>query len=1204
MGLSAAQSLVMSIFVVKGSNISSPIDAISLIGSDNGTQTVNVVSPGITTSDANDLLIGFVKVSAGAVFTSGLGFTPQPAASSNFLDAESGSASSPGNYSATFTLDSQQTWQSVVVAAANNQTQTGLSWIASTDTGGTISNYLVERCQGVNCVNFAQIGTVPAPTTIFNDKGLIASTTYNYRVRAQDSNSILGPYSNVATLVTPATIPSLPGNLTATAISNTQINLSWTPSTENGGTVSQYLVERCQGPGCTGFTQVGTATGTGYNDAGLNSGVSYTYRVRAADAAGHLSPYSNSTSATTQVSSATIRYVQGSYATPQTAQSTVSVPFTSAQIAGDLNVVVVGWNDSVATVSSVIDTMGNTYTLVVGPTLVSGFESQSIYYAKNIVAAAAGANSVTVKFSTAAAFPDVRILEYGGADPLNPLDGTSANSGNSATSSSIVTTTNSTDLIFAANIVQSATTGPGSGFTTRLLTTPDNDIAEDQMVTAVGSYTATAPVVSSQWIMQVVAFRTSSGSPTPSVNLSTTSVSFGSVLTGNTSGPQPVTLTNVGTAQIVINSITISGGNANDFAQTNNCVSPLPPNSSCTINITFTPSNTGPRNSTVQIADNAPGTPQTISLSGTGTGLSVTPRASVVTFTQTQQFTATAGVAWAVDGLVGGSASTGTITSAGLYTPPQAVGVHTVTGTTTQGQAANATVYISNFAGTFTYHNDNLRTGQNNSETVLSPANVNPTQFGKLFSYSIDGIVFASPLYVAGVNIPGNGVHNVVYVATEHDSVYAFDADGLIGSPLWHVSFLKSGVTTVPCADVGECGDIPTEIGITSTPVIDPASNTIYVVAKTKEGSSYVQRLHALDVTTGAEKFGGPVSLAASVTGTGSGSIGGKVAFDPLRENQRPGLLLSNGVIYMAFGSHGDNSPWHGWVLGYNATTLQQVLAYNATPNGSGGGIWQSGGGLATDATGSLYFTTSNGDFDVDTGGIDYGDTIEKLSTSGSVVDYFTPHDQLNMSVNNLDFGSAGPVLLVDQTGGFYPHLLISAGKGGTIYVVNRDNMGHYNPNNDNQIVQSLVGGLPNGGAEAGNFSAPVYFNGYVYFAAVNDSVRAYQLTNGLLSTTPTSMSTGIYPIRGGALAASSNNNTNGILWVIQTNGSDPNNVNAPGALFAYDANNLANELYDSTESGSRDTMDLAAKFSIPLVANGKVFIGSQTKLTVYGLMP
>jgi hypothetical protein len=895
---------------------------------------------------------------------------------------------------------------------------------------------------------------------------------------------------------------------------------------------------------------------------------------------------------------AIIGYVQGNYATPQVTQTSVPVKFNSAQIGGDLNVVVVGWNDSTATVSSVTDTAGNAYTLAVGPTIISGVESQSIYYATRVAAAAAGANTVTVTFSTGASYPDIRILEYSGADPVSPVDVAGFANGNSSTSSSAVTTTNPTDLLFAANMVQSVTGGPGSGFTSRLLT-PDGDIAEDRMVTATGSYSATAPTNGGQWIMQVVAFRTPSGSTTPVVNLNTTSINFGSVMNGNSSSPQPVTLSNLGSAPLTISSIAILDGNTGDFAQTNNCGSTLAVNGTCTINVTFRPTTTGQRGSWVTITDNAPFSPQTIALLGTGTGFGVTPSASVLTFNMTQQFTASGSVTWSVDGVVGGSSTSGTINSTGLYSPPHSIGSHTVTATTSQSQAS-ATVYISNYPGTYTFHNDNLRTGQNNNETVLTPANVNPVQFGKLFSYSIDGIAFASPLYVADVNIPSGGLHNIVYVATENDSVYAFDADGLSTTPLWHVSFLKSGVTTVPCADVGECGDIPTQIGITSTPVIDPTSGTIYVVAKTKEGTSYVQRLHALDITTGVEKFGGPVVLAASVPGTGTDSSGGKEPFNSLRENQRTGLLLSNGVIYFAFGSHGDQSPWHGWVLGYNATTLQQVLVYNSTPNGGfgGGGIWQSGGGLATDATGDLYFTTSNGDFDVNTGGVDYGDSVVKLSTSASVVDYFTPSNQSNLSANNLDFGSAGPVLLVDQTSGLYQHLLVSAGKDGTIYLINRDNMGQYNPTNNN-VVQVLVGALPNGDPEVGNFSAPVYYGGYVYFAAVNDSLRAFQLSNGLLSTSATSVSSAIYPVRGGSFAVSDNSNTNAILWAIQNNGST-----TPGAVFAYDATNLADELYDSNEAGSRDTMDSAAKFSIPLVANGKVFVGSQSQLTAYGLLP
>ena len=294
-------------------------------------------------------------------------------------------------------------------------------------------------------------------------------------------------------------------------------------------------------------------------------------------------------------------------------------------------------------------------------------------------------------------------------------------------------------------------------------------------------------------------------------------------------------------------------------------------------------------------------------------------------------------------------------------------------------------------AGVFTYHNDNLRTGQNLNETTLTWANVNQAQFGKKFSYPLDGIAYASPLYVANVSIPAQGVHNVVYVATEHDSVYAFDADGLTPTPLWKVSFINPpAVTTVPAADTGECCDIAPEIGITGTPVIDQGPGTLYVVAKTKEGTNYVQRLHALDITTGAEKFGGPKVIQASVPGNGDGNDGkGNVPFNALRENQRPALLLSNGVVYIGFASHGDNGPYHGWVLGYDATTLQQVMAYNNTPNGGEGGIWQSGGGLAADSAGNLYFVAGNGTFDANTGGVDYGESVEKISPSGAGIGLF-----------------------------------------------------------------------------------------------------------------------------------------------------------------------------------------------------------------------
>lgn len=1200
-----------------GADPNNPIDVTAAASGSSATSN----SGSVTTANATDLIFGANLVQT-ATSGAGSGFTKRLLTTPDGDIAEDKMLTATGSYNATAPVGSGQWIMQMVAfrtptsggvtpptaptnlsAAANRQGPVNLSWTASSSSVG-VADYIVQRCQGNGCTGFAQIAT--STGTTYTDSSVSASTTYSYRVQAVDVDGNASAWSNTATVTTVGNQPpTAPTNLTATAVSTSQINLSWTASTSSIG-LANYVLYRCQGVGCTGFSQIATPTATTYSDTGLTANISYSYEVEAIDIEGNVSPFSNVATAATSSSSGTITYVQGNYVTPQSQQTKVTVAFSAAQSAGDLNVVVVGWNDATATVTSVTDTAGNAYAPAVGPTVQAPVASQSIYYAKNIASAAAGANTVTVTFSVAAAYPDIRVLEYKGADTVSPVDVTAASTGNSATSSSgSVTTNNATDLLFGANLVQTATTGPGSGFTSRLLTSPDGDIAEDRMVTASGSYSATASLTSGQWIMQMVAFRTGIPPNSPVANLSTASLTFGSQQTGRTSSAQAVTLTNNGTAQLTINSIAIAGANAGDFKQTNNCGTSLAVNTSCTISITFAPSNTGTRSASLVISDNASGSPQTVALSGTGTGLGISPGVSVLTSTGTQQFTASSGgVTWAVDGAVGGSASSGTVTTSGLYTPPGAAGTHTVTATTST-QSVSATVYVSNYAGTFTYHNDNLRTGQNTGETVLTTSNVNQYQFGKLFSYAIDGIAFASPLYVANVNVPGQGYHNLVFVATENDSVYAFDADGLSSTPIWKVSFLKSGVTTVPCGDTGECGDIPTQIGITSTPAIDQTTGTMYVVAATKEGSNWVQRLHALDITTGAEKFGGPVVLQASVSGTGSGASGGKVAFDPLRENQRPGILLSNGIVYLAFGSHGDNSPWHGWVLGYNAATLQQTMLYNATPNGNGGGIWQGGGGLATDATGDIYFVTSNGNFDANTGGVDYGDSVEKLSPSGSVVDYFTPHDQANMSSNNLDLGAGGPVLLVDQTSGPYPHLLITAGKSGTMYVINRDNLGRYNPNNDNQIVQSLPDVFPNGNAENGNFSTPVYFNGYVYFGAVNDNLKAFQMTNGMLSSGPISQSSIVYGARGASFAISANGTSDGILWALQNNGqSADNDVGSPGILYAYDATNLSMVLYTSSQAGSRDTLDLAAKFSIPLVANGKVFVAGQTQLTIFGLLP
>jgi hypothetical protein len=868
------------------------------------------------------------------------------------------------------------------------------------------------------------------------------------------------------------------------------------------------------------------------------------------------------------------------------------VPFIGTQTAGNLNVVIVGWNDSTAQVQSVTDTKGNAYALAVGPTVQMGVATQSTYYAKNIAAATPSGNTVTVTFTVSAVFPDIRIAEYSGIDPSVPVDVVAAAQGSGASSDSgSVTTGNANDLLVGANLVQTGTKGPGPGYTSRVITNPDGDILEDSIVTAIGSYSATAPLTAAgPWIMQMVAFRT----PVPGGDTQPPTAPSG--LTTTVNGSQinlswTASTDNVGVTGYLVERC--QGAGCATFAQ---IATPT----------TTTYNDSGLATSTsysyrVRATDAAGNLSlySNVASVTTGAGLSLSPRVTVLTFTQTQQFTALGtGLTWFVDGVAGGSPSSGTVSNTGLYTPPPTAGSHTVM--VTDGTLSNsATVYVSNHAGVFTYHNDNSRTGENANETVLTPANVNSAQFGKLFSYSLDGQAYASPLYVANVNIPGQGIHNVVYVATEHDSVYAFDADGLLTNPLWKTSFLGPGVTPGLAIDTGACCDITPEIGITGTPVIDPAAGTLYVVAKTKQGFNYDQRLHALDIATGAEKFGGPVVIQASVTGTGAGAQGGQVAFDALKENQRAALLLSNGVVYVAWAAHGDGPPWHGWVIGFNAATLQSVMTFNVSPNGYGGGIWQSGGGLATDSTGNVFFATGNGNFNANTGGTDYGDSVLKLSPTGTVVDYFTPNDQNNLEASDWDLASAGPVLVLDQPGP-NPHLLMTAGKGGNIYVINRDNMGHYNSANDNQIVQSLVNIFIKGVGEPGNFIAPVYFNGYVYFSPVTDKIQAFQITNGLLSAAPTSQTSLVYAYPGGPLSISANGTANGILWAVQRQSSDPQ----PGTLHAYDPANLSVELYNSDQAGSRDTLDIAVKFTVPLVVNGKVFVASNSKLTVYGLLP
>ena len=493
-----------------------------------------------------------------------------------------------------------------------------------------------------------------------------------------------------------------------------------------------------------------------------------------------------------------------------------------------------------------------------------------------------------------------------------------------------------------------------------------------------------------------------------------------------------------------------------------------------------------------------------------------------------------------------------------------------------------------------TWHNDNLRDGQNVHETILTRSNVNSTSFGKLFSYSVDGTIYAQPLYVPNLSIPGQGTHNVVFVATENDSVYAFDADGLNASPLWHVTFVGNAQSAVPCSLKGICNVLSQTAGITSTPVIDVAGKTLYVLVLTLEtNGTYLDRLHALDVTTGAEKFGGPVVISASAAGIGAGSVGGVITFDASQQLQRPGLLLLNGVVYIAWGSFGDIDPYHGWVMGYNATTLAQTTVFNTTPNGTRGAIWESGGGLSADSSGFIYVQTSNGTFDVNAGGIDYGDSFLKLNTTGglSVVDYFTPKNQGMLETDDLDLGSGAGLMLPTQTGS-HPNEILSADKQGIIYLVDRSAMGGYSPSMNNN-VQTLVG------AASGYRNSAAYWNGAVYYHGVGDFLDRYTVRSGLLSTKPVSKSPTTY-VQGSTPSISANGTSNGIVWAIDP-GSPP--FRNPAVLHAYNGLDVAQELYNSSQAGTRDTAGPGVKFTTPTIANGKVYIGTSNQLDVYGLL-
>jgi chitodextrinase/regulation of enolase protein 1 (concanavalin A-like superfamily) len=1051
-----------------------------------------------------------------------------------------------------------------------------LSWTASTDAGGPgVGGYTVYR----NGVVIAGVG--PA-TTSYADSGLSAATSYQYQVQAYDSavptdSSALSSALQVTTAT--YTPPSTPTGLSVGTITTTSVVLSWTASSDAGG------------PGLGGYylyrngSKVGTVTsGTSYTDTGLVSGTTYEYQVAAFDTALDTSALSAAIYATTGVgwSGGDIGSVaaQGSYAL---SSGTFTVNGSGADIwssADAFQFVSTPWTGDVSIIARVYS-QSNT----------SGFAKAGVMVRETLAAGASEASTLLTP-SNGALFVD----RSGTGSASNSVHGPGVaapywvqivRQGNQFTSlispdGNAWTTIGSISIPMASSVdVGLAVTSHDDG----TLSTVVFDHVSVGAPVGISLSPANATVYLNQTLNYTATVTDASN---PAVNWQVNGVTGGSATTGTISATSATTATYTPPASITGRpSYTVAAVSAqNPAASGSTTVYVLDPNV-----------------------------------------LYVSPRQPAITTGQTQQFSAVVpgngGANWSVDGIANGNTTVGTIDSTGLYAPPSTGGTHAITATSQANGSVSgsATVAVTDLAGVYTYHNDLPRTGQNLHEYALTPASVSAAGgFGKLFQCTVDGAVYAQPLYVANVTIAG-GTHNVVIVATEHDGVYAFDADLPGCVQYWYSSFVNGGtVTPVPAADLYAGGDfdILAEVGITGTPVINPAADTLYVVAKTKESGVYHQRLHALSVVTGAEQANSPVDITASI----QNHAGTTVNFDPLWQNQRPGLvyIVGTNCVYISWASHGDSNTWYGWVMAYDGTTLVQTALFNSTPDGSEGGIWMSGAAPAVDSSGSVYLTTGNGTFDDTADAVppvapndDFSMSFLKLSaTNLKVQDYYTPSNAITWSDSDFDISAAGLTVLPDGAGpSAHPDLLVGSDKQGHLWLIDRSSMSRYSPTSDN-VVQMLS--LPNpANCNVCVFGAPAYWNGRVYLSINGGSMMAFTLTGGLFGSSGgvataasnTAVTFG-YPAPTGVISAAQT--SNGILWLLDNvaNGTTSNGGNTalgPAVLRGYDATNLGTLLYSSSALAS-DTGGNAVKFTVPTVANGRVYVGGAGTLTVYGLLP
>ena len=624
----------------------------------------------------------------------------------------------------------------------------------------------------------------------------------------------------------------------------------------------------------------------------------------------------------------------------------------------------------------------------------------------------------------------------------------------------------------------------------------------------------------------------------------------------------------------------------------------------------------------------SPNATTTYTLTATGQGVTKTATATVSVNTNTAvslQFSAaptnisagqSATLTWSstnatsvtIDQGVGAKGPNGTVT-----VTPAVTATYTATAIGAAGNiTAIATVNVTPaapppapLAGMFRYKFDLAGTGANLNEGKLNPATVNAAKFGRVMRKQLDGVVFTQPLYVANLDVAGKGTHNVLFLGTEHDIVYALDADNL--AVLWTRNFTDPahGITYVDNTNNGQGRTgIGPSVGITGTPVIDPNTRTLYVSAMTMENGTAKHHLHALDITSGAEKFGGPTEITATVPGSGNGSVNGQITFHAITQNQRSALQLVNGVIYVAFAAYSDVQPYHGWIFAYDAGTMQQLAALNLSPSTEGGSVWQAGAAPVADSDGNIYVQTGDGEFNANTGGKDYGDSFLKLKLNGntlSVVDWFTPFNQNCLNLGDLDLGASGPMLLPDQAGA-HPHLLVAGSKEGRIYVLDRDNMGHIATGSNSNIPQDiLINPKPCGQWSNDTtyrmYGTGTYWNGNVYLASVYSGLRQFSLISGQMTQTNITKTVfqgngqqgrGVIPV------ISANGATNGIAWVVEY-GLDHNIT-----MHAYDATNVANELYNTRQNAGRDDLGFGGVFVVPTVINGKVYVISSSYLNVY----